>query len=822
MNDHQKYVDVVLPLPVQGTFTYAVPAAIENELRIGMRVIVPFGHHKLYTGIITHTHTLKPELYQTREIISILDDAPVLRRPQYKFWEWISSYYMASIGEVYKAAVPAGMKLESETEVVLNPDFKAQIVLPDKEQRLLDLLSEGKPVRIAVLQKWSGDTNILPLLKKLMERDAIEVNESVTFKVKPKTVTMLHLAPELNSEDALRVLFDQLSRAPQQLHILMRFIELSRCLQPGFLPLFPKKELLNLSKSSSATLSAMVEKGIFYITQQEIGRLESNSVATNPVFPLNTAQKEAMKSILQQWIEKSVVLLHGITSSGKTEIYMHLISKVLDEGKQVLYLVPEIALTTQLTTRLQKVFGNRLGVYHSRFSDAERVEIWNNVLNDTSYDVIIGVRSSVFLPFRQLGLIIVDEEHENSFKQYDPSPRYNARDAAIVLASMHGAKTLLGTATPSIESYFNASSGKYGLVGLFERHESMQLPEIKVVDMKEAYHQKKYNGHFSDVLLEHIANTLKKQEQVILFQNRRGYAPFVECKACAYVPKCKHCDVSLTLHAAFKSLNCHYCGYTDTLPSVCPVCKTPALNTRGFGTEKIEDEIKTLFPDARVARMDMDTTRSKKAFNKIITDVENAKVDILVGTQMVTKGLDFERVSLVGILNADNMLNFPDFRAHERAFQLMAQVAGRAGRKHNRGIVIVQTASPGHPVIHQVVNNDYLDMYKKQSEERMQFHYPPFFRMVQLTLRHRDAALVQRASQRLSADLRSVFGNRILGPVTPSISRIQNLYIRHIVLKIEVNASLIRAKDLIREVTSNLLSESEFKSLRISHDVDPG
>ena len=816
-----KYVDVVVPLPVSGTFTYAVPTEWTDSVRIGMRVVVQFGARKLYTGIITVVHTQEPTLYKPKEILSLLDTEPVLRRPQYKFWEWISGYYMSTIGEVYQAAVPSGLKLESETEVCINPDFEADEVLSAKEQQVLDALSDAKPHSIAELNKFCSVSDIMPVIKKLLDKGAVEVNEFVSEKFKAKTEACIRLSSTFSEDEKLKSLFDNLSRAPKQLALLMRYIELSKCLKAKDIEIVFKKTLLEKTGISAAVLNSMVEKGIFEIYQQETGRLGVTELETAYAFPLNNFQQKALLEIENQFIEKPVVLLHGVTSSGKTEIYTHLINKTLAEGRQVLYLVPEIALTTQLTSRLKRVFGNKLGIYHSKFSDAERVEIWNNVLLNKSYEVILGVRSSIFLPFRHLGLVIVDEEHEPSFKQYDPAPRYHARNAAIVLAHMHGAKTLLGTATPSIESYFNAQTGKYGFVELKERHEEMQLPEIQVVDMKEAYRKKQFEGHFSDILLEKISSALKNKEQIILFQNRRGYAPFVECKACAYIPKCKNCDVSLTLHASVNTLNCHYCGYTERLPDICPVCKTPGLQTRGFGTEKIEEEIKKIFPDARVQRMDFDTTRSKKAYEQIIAAVENHKIDILIGTQMVTKGLDFQKVSLVGILNADNLLNFPDFRAHERAFQLMAQVSGRAGRKHKRGLVIIQTSTPQHPVITQVLHHDYQTMYELQSTERQQFKYPPYYRMIQITLKHRDAAVVNRVAKEMAAEMKAVFGNRVLGPVIPAISRIQNLFIRQILFKIETEASLQTAKNYLQDIMQRMLSKQAFKSVRISFDVDP-
>jgi len=817
-----KYIDVIVPLPLGATFTYSVPDEWADAVRIGMRVVVPFGKKKMYTAIVSVVHTFKPQtIYEVKDVICLLDAQPVLRYPQLKFWDWIGSYYQAYPGDVYQAAVPAGLKLESETQVCINPDFEAETILSDKEQRILDALSDGKPVSVMELNKAADMRDVLPTLKVLLEKGAVEVNEALTEKFRAKTDTFVRLSDAARQEDTLRRFFDELGRAKKQLDVLMIYIDLSKCLMPTKQREVSRKELLEKSGASAAVLSGLVERGVLETYVKEIGRLDVSEIETSAVFPLNTFQKIAMLEIEKQFAEKPVVLLHGVTSSGKTEIYIHLIQKVLDEGKQVLYLVPEIALTTQLTSRLKRVFGKRLGVYHSKFSDAERVEIWNNVLNDKTYDVIIGVRSSIFLPFRQLGLVIVDEEHESSYKQYDPSPRYHARNASIVLASMHGAKTLLGTATPSIESYYNAETGKYGLVELHQRHEEMQMPVIEVVDTKEAYRKKLMEGHFSDVLLEKIKKALANKEQIILFQNRRGYAPYIECKGCAYVPKCKNCDVSLTVHKVFNTLTCHYCGYTEPIPNLCPVCKTPNLNTKGFGTEKIEDEIKEIFPEARVSRMDLDTTRSKKSYEKLISDFEQHKVDILIGTQMVTKGLDFEHVSLVGILNADNMLNFPDFRAHERAYQLMAQVSGRAGRKNKRGLVILQTSLPEHTVIGQVIRNDYAAMYKLQTEERRLFKYPPYFRMIQITLRHKDVQVVKQAAFAMGNSLRAVFGSRVLGPIDPPVSRIQNLFIKQIILKFEAEASPAKAKEILQEISDQLLAEAKFKSVRIGLDVDP-
>ncbi len=817
-----KYIDVILPLPLRASFTYQVPDIWESEIRVGMRVIVPFGKKKLYTAIVYIIHTQPPTLpYEIKEIAGILDANPILRYPQLRFWEWISSYYMACMGDVFQAAVPAGMKIESETTVCINPEFEAETALAPKEQEILDVLSDGKATTVDALSKLLSFSNILPVLKNLLDKNAVEINEELTEKVRAKTEIYIRIQPEYNSKEKLRDLFDELKRAKKQLDLLMSYIDLSKMLIPSRFTEVSKKSLLEKSGASAAVLNGMLEKNIFECYKKEVSRFSDYSADTREIHPLNEFQQVALRETELKFLEKPVVLLHGVTSSGKTEIYIHLIKKTISEGNQVLYLVPEIALTTQLTSRLKRVFGDRLGVYHSRFSDAERVEIWNNVLNDKSYDIIIGVRSSVFLPFRKLGLIIIDEEHESSYKQYDPAPRYNARNAAIMLGTMHGAKTLLGTATPSIESYHNALNGKYGLVEIAQRHNDMKLPDFMIVDTKEAYHKKQMNGHFSDTLIAKMSKALENREQVILFQNRRGYAPYIECKQCAHVPKCKNCDVSLTVHKAFNILSCHYCGYTEPIPAICPACKTPGLGTKGFGTEKIEDEIKIQFPDARIARMDYDTTRSKKAYERIITDFEQQKIDILIGTQMVTKGLDFECVSIVGILNADNMLNFPDYRAHERAYQLMAQVSGRAGRKHKQGLVILQTSVPEHPVIKQVLNNDYASMFKTQQIERQEFKYPPFYRIIEIELRHRDIQICKQSAHELANQLRAIFGTRILGPVEPPVSRIQNMFIRQIIIKIENEASPIRAKELIHAATDTLLSDNRFKAVRLSIDVDP-
>lgn len=817
-----KFVDVILPLPLANTFTYSVPDEWADSVRMGMRVVVPFGKKKMYTGIIYLVHTITPTIYEAKDILFLMDNEPILRYPQLKFWDWVSSYYQAFLGDVYQAAVPAGLKLESETQVRINPDFEAESLLSEKEDRILDALSDGKVKTVTELNKITEMRDTLPTLKQLLEKGAVEISEELTERFRAKTETFVSITAYALQEEQLRKTFEELGRAKKQLDLLMMYIDLSKCLIPSKKREVSRKDLLERSGASPAVLNALIERNILEIYNKEVGRLDVSDIQTAEQYALNEHQQVAYQQIEQQFIEKQVVLLHGVTSSGKTEIYIQLINKALSENKQVLYLVPEIALTTQLTSRLKRVFGKRLGVYHSKFSDAERVEIWNNVLNDKTYDVVIGVRSSIFLPFRKLGLVIVDEEHESSYKQYDPAPRYHARNAAIVLATMHGAKTLLGTATPAIETYQNALTGKFGLVEITKRHEEMAMPEILVVDTKEAYRKKEMESHFTPLLLEKIAKALGNKEQVILFQNRRGYAPYIECKACAYVPHCKNCDVSLTVHKVFNTLTCHYCGYTEPIPNICPACGTPGtLSTKGFGTEKIEDEIRIIFPDAKVSRMDLDTTRSKKSYEKIIADFEQHKVDILIGTQMVSKGLDFECVSLVGILNADNMLNFPDFRAHERAYQLMAQVSGRAGRKNKAGTVVLQTSLPEHPVIGQVIRNDYKAMFEMQCEERKLFRYPPYFRMIQIVLRHRDPKVLTHAANTMAANMKAVFGARVLGPNVPSVSRIQNMFIKHLLLKFEVEVAPERAKELLQQISNQVLAQPNFKGLWINLDVDP-
>lgn len=818
----KKFVDVIVPLPIANQYTYSLPAEMEEMVQIGCRVVVPFGRKKFYTAIVTKVHYAAPEGYETKEISEVLDSAPVLLPRQFEFWQWLAEYYLCTLGDVYKAAIPSGMKLESETLVEYNPDFEASAPLSEREQKILDLLSLDTEQCVTQLEKVSGMKSILPVIKSLLDKEAIFVKEELKRNYKPRTEARVKLADAEMDEVRLQKVFDELARAPRQLAVLMKYVELSGWVAQGSaLKEVTKKELLEKSGSSVAVFGGLVEKGIFQVYHQEIGRLDKARLITGDINPLNAAQQQAYDDILQSFREKNVCLLHGVTSSGKTEVYIHLIQEVLKTGKQVLYLLPEIALTTQITERLKRVFGHRLGIYHSKFPDAERVEIWQKQLHEESYDVILGVRSSIFLPFRNLGLVIVDEEHENTYKQQDPAPRYHARSSAIVLASMFKAKVLLGTATPGIETYFNATLGKYGLVELKERYKDIQLPRIELVDIKQLAHQKRMQGPFSPTLVKEIKEALDRKEQVILFQNRRGFAPMIECHTCGWVPKCKNCDVSLTYHKGLNQLTCHYCGYAYQIPRSCPACSGVELMHRGFGTERIEDDIKLIFPEAKVARMDLDTTRTRTAYEKIIADFEQGKTDILIGTQMVSKGLDFDHVSVVGILNADTMLNFPDFRSYERAFQLMAQVAGRAGRKDKQGLVILQTKSPDLPVIHQVINNDYEQLYYDQLAERQMFKYPPFYRLIYVYLKHRKEDVLDLAADAMGTRLRSGLGDRVLGPDKPPVARIQTLFIKKIIVKVEQNASMAKVREYLLAVQRAIIEDERFRSLLVYYDVDP-
>ena len=754
------FVDVILPLPLDGVFTYSVPSSFEEQVRMGLRVLVPLGRNKTYVGIISSVHHQAPEGYQVKDILQVLDVSPILLDSQLKLWKWIADYYMSPLGEVYKAALPSGLKAE-----------------------------DG---------------------------------------YRPKTELYIRLTEKFQNEQALHVALNMLQRADKQLTAFIDYLALSHwdslngqtCQEP--VVEITRDELINSSHASLTTVNALVKRGLLETYEREVGRLNSGGEPhLENIKPLSSAQQDAYNQIQFSFLKKNVTLLHGVTSSGKTEIYIHLIRQALEQKKQVLYLLPEIALTVQIMQRLQHVFGNRLGIYHSKYSDAERVEIWQKQLSKNPYDVILGARSAVLLPFQNLGLVIIDEEHETSYKQQDPAPRYHARSTAIVLAQMFGAKTLLGTATPSLESYHNAKTGKYGLVALQERYKGIELPEIQVVDIKELQRRKMMNGPFSPLLLSKAREALKRGEQVILFQNRRGYAPMIECKQCGWVPHCQHCDVSLTLHRNLNQLTCHYCGYTYQVPTECPACGCKELRTKGYGTEKIEAEVQDIFPEARIARMDLDTTRSRQAYERIISDFSAGRTNILIGTQMVSKGLDFDKVSVVGILNADSMLNYPDFRAYEHAFMMMAQVSGRAGRKGKRGLVILQTKSPDLPIISQVVRNDYPAFYQSLIAERQQFHYPPYYRLVYVYLKHRHDSLVESASIELGSRLRQWFGARVLGPDKPAVAKVKSLSIRKLVLKLELGLNMSDVRKYLALAQQQMLQDKRYSSLQIYFDVDP-
>ena len=752
-----RYADLILPVPLQGLFTYAIPEGM--NVGVGMRVLVTFGRSKTYLGIVARIHDVKPEGYQVKPITQVMDQEPIVTEQQLKLWQWISDYYLSPIGEVYKAALPAGLKAED--------GYKA------------------------------------------------------------KTETYIRLTEQYRNTTALHIALNVLARAPKQLEAFTCYLELSHYdeIEDGVTPAeVTKEELMNASRASAETLKQLEKRQILETYEVEVGRLNhGGDYRPDLIKPLSEAQGTAYNSILMSMMKHNVTLLHGVTSSGKTEIYIHLIKRALEQKQQVLYLLPEIALTVQMMQRLQRVFGDRLGIYHSKYSDAERVEIWQKQLSKNPYDVILGARSAVFLPFQHLGLIIIDEEHETSYKQQDPAPRYHARSAAIMMAAQmrNGTKVLLGTATPSMESYYNAKTGKYGLVELKERYQGIELPEIQVVDVADLQHRKMMAGPFSPLLLTKVREALERGEQAILFQNRRGFAPMIECRQCGWVPHCQHCDVSLTLHRQMNQLTCHYCGYTYKVPTECPCCGSTDLRTKGYGTEKIEEQVSEVFPEARVARMDLDTTRTRNAYERIITDFSAGRTNILIGTQMISKGLDFDKVSVVGILNADTMLNYPDFRAYEHAFTMMSQVSGRAGRKGKRGLVILQTKNKDLSVIQQVVRNDYTSLYKDMIAERQAFRYPPYYHLVYVFLKHSHDEVVNTAGVEMGSRLRQWFGGRVLGPDKPAVAKVKSQNIRKLVLKLENGIDMKRVREYLLLAQSQILADKRYASLQIYYDVDP-
>ncbi|MBQ9203110.1 MAG: primosomal protein N' [Prevotella sp.] len=757
-----RYADVILPVPLQGMFTYAVPDGM--AVGVGCRVLVTFGRSKTYIGLVDNIHDRKPEGYEVKPVADVMDVEPIVTGRQLRLWHWMSDYYLSPIGEVYKAALPGGLKAE-----------------------------DG---------------------------------------YRPKTETYIRLTEQYRHVTALHIALNVLARAKKQLDAFTAYLELSGWDQVEDSDFQPqevtREELMNASGASAEMLKQLEKRQMLETYEVEVGRLNhGGDYRPELIKPLTAAQQDAYNQILLSMMKKNVTLLHGVTGSGKTEIYIHLIQRALERKEQVLYLLPEIALTVQLMQRLQRVFGDRLGIYHSRYSDAERVEIWQKQLSSHPYDIILGARSAVFLPFQHLGLVIVDEEHETSYKQQDPAPRYHARSVAIMLASLTShfspltPKVLLGTATPSVESYHNAKTGKYGLVELKERYQGMELPEIQVVDTADLQRRKMMNGPFSPVLLTRVREALQRGEQAILFQNRRGFAPLIECHQCGWVPTCQHCDVSLTYHRQLNQLSCHYCGFTYRVPATCPCCGSADLRPRGYGTEKIEEQLRDIFPEARIARMDLDTTRTHNAYERIISDFSAGRTNILIGTQMISKGLDFDKVSVVGIINADSMLNYPDFRAYEHAFMMMAQVSGRAGRKGHRGLVVLQTKQKDVPVIRQVVHNDYSGLYKDLIAERQVFHYPPYYRLIYVFLRHRQDALVNSAAMEMGSRLRQWFGGRVLGPDKPAVAKVKSQNIRKLVLKLENGIDMRRVREYLLLAQSQLLADKRYASLTVFYDVDP-
>lgn len=817
-----KYVSVILPLALNRVLTYAVPDELAADVIVGGRVVVPVGKKKLYTGIVFQLFDDFEDDIEIKEVISVLDRNPVVTQLQLNLWKWIADYYICSLGEVMKAALPSGLKMESETLVAANEDFEEVEPLKKTELAVMENLSTSKQTSIEELSKLAKVKNLLPTMQSLLAKGAITLNEQLKDGYKPKMETYVTITDRLLDNEVMNKTAAELERSPKQLELLLKYLSLSSFYVKGEQKEVTKKELMAKADASPAVLQGLIKKDVFRLYDKEIGRID-NSKFANVVdrYPLTDAQNKAYDEIISNFQQKDVVLLHGVTSCGKTEIYIKLIDEAIASGKQALFLLPEIALTTQLTTRLRRVFGEQLGIYHSKFSDNERVEVWQNMLSpEKEYKVILGVRSSIFLPFRNLGIVIVDEEHENTYKQYDPAPRYHARNAAIVLAKIHNAKVLLGSATPSIESYYLATqTKKYGFVELLTRYADIQLPEINVVDVKTERLQKKMTGLFSQKLIDEMSRALSNREQIILFQNRRGYSPYMECRSCAYVPRCIYCDVSLTLHSKDNSLVCHYCGYTIPVPQFCPSCGNPTLSNRGFGTEKAEEEISKIFPAAKVARLDLDVAKSRKNYESIISDFERGKTDILVGTQMISKGLDFEKVRVVGILSADSMLHYPDFRAHERAFQLISQVGGRAGRHGKRGLVVLQTSDVKHPVVDQVCQNSYRSMYLSQLNERTAFRYPPFYRLINLMVKGKDVDKTEAAAYELAAVLRSHFGQFVYGPDLPVITRIQTLHIRKIMIKLDANTNIAPSKQIMKQCVDNLLLRH--KSVFVQIDVDP-
>ncbi|MFC2176181.1 primosomal protein N' [Bacteroidota bacterium] len=813
------FADVILPLPLEGTFTYRIPRELEHLAARGMRVVVQFGRKKLYTGVINQVHHTPPTKYQAKYITDLLDESPVVFDHQIEFWNWIKTYYMCNIGDVMNAALPSGLKLSSETRLAVHPEYSGETDdLEEEEMNILHGLQGSTFLTMEEIAVLVGKTHIHPIIRNLISRQVVLQYEELQFKYKPKTQIAYQLAETLADEAAMKETFGVLQKAQKQLDALMIFLQLSRKSKTG------KRQVtrtnLLTEGATIAAVDALVKKDILVKSVNTVGRLTDKPSWAEQGIELTEAQQRVFDEINAKFVDLHTVLLHGVTGSGKTEIYIRLIEEILKEGKQVLYMLPEIALTAQIINRLREHFGEEVGIYHSKISDNERVEVWQKQLSNKPYGVILGARSAMFLPFANLGFVIVDEEHEHTFKQHDPAPRYHARDSASFLSRKMGAKLLLGSATPSIEAYFNGKKGKIGLVHLNERYGGIKLPHIEICDLRLERKAQTMRGPFSGQLLQRIGEVLQRRQQVIVFQNRRGYSSFIECYNCGWVPECINCDISLTYHKYSKEVRCHYCGHSDKVPHVCPKCASTHIKTKGFGTEQIEEELSVHFPNATIARMDMDTTRGKYAYQRIISDFEEKRVDILVGTQMVTKGLDFDHVGLVGILNADQLLNYPDFRSHERAYQLMAQVGGRAGRKGKQGLVVVQTSDPTHFIIEKVVLNDYQGMFESEMVQRKQFRYPPYIKMIRITVKHRERERVDAAAAKLAQMLEPIPSKLLLGPEYPLVQRIRNQYNKQIILKMG-GKDIQGRKALIFDIIKGVHAMKEFRSVYFQPDVDP-
>ena len=812
----KNYINVILPKPLERLYTYEITQAEASFLKIGMRVAVPFGKSKIYTALVNNIHKESPIGYEAKQIYQILDNKPIVTEKQLKHWKWIADYYLCTLGDVLRAGLPSLFLLESETLVIRSENFTNYNILNDEEYLIYEALQRQHILKIDEVTVILEKKTILPVLDSLIEKGVLSVKEEIYEQYKPKLIKYIRINSTYNSDDDLQKLLNELSRATKQKQAVMNYYSLNaKTKKPIKL-----KALKEISNVSSSIIKALVEKNIFEIYTIQTDRVNFKKTRSK-LTELTVFQENTLQNINNKFREKSIILFKGITSSGKTEIYSKLIDKTIKSGKQVLYLVPEIGLTTQLIERLKLYFGDKISVFHSKYSLNERVEVWKNLLNNKEKaQLILGARSSIFLPFTNLGLIIVDEEHEQSYKQFDPAPRYNARDTAIVLSKLHKAKVLLGSATPSIESYYNTTQNKYELVTLDKRFGNISLPAIELVNIKEKYRKKQMKGHFSDRMIELIQDALNEKEQIIIFQNRRGFAPIVTCNTCGVSPECPNCDVSLTYHKFRSELRCHYCNYYRAMPKICSACNGTSLSTKGFGTEQIELEAQEIFPNAKVGRMDLDTTRGKYGYYKIIQQFKEQEIDILVGTQMLAKGLDFKNVSLVGVLDADNMLNYPDFRAYERSFQMLVQVSGRAGRSKKKGRVAIQTYNPYHQILQQVTTNDYNNMFKEQLQERYEYKYPPFVRTVKITLKHKDYNKVNRASEWFAKSLKNQFKDNVLGPTNPSIARIRNQYIKHILVKLPINKPLKQSKNILKKIKVSFDSIGEFRPVRLNFDVD--